>query len=129
MVQALLPRNGMKSVQVELVAEEGMGQQRDRTLGRVGDEDAIEDRLDEQRHHALRGAGQRHQHDGEQNLRPVLRPYDDQPQQLIHAGTRRRCSASSTWATGTSRDAAGRRHDFAGGAPRAPDAGIARIRR
>ena len=86
-----------EAVQIELVvAQEGMGQQRDSALGSIGDEDPIEDRLNEQRHGALRGAGERHEHHGNQNLRPVLAAVRRQTQKLIHAGTRRRCSAPST---------------------------------
>src|ERR1017187_8442402 len=88
-------------VQVDPVTEEGTRQKRNRAIGGVGDEDAVEDRLNQQRHGALGGAGQSHQDDGDQNLRPVLAAIRRQAQQLLHAGTRRRCNAPSTCGTVT----------------------------
>src|SRR5262249_37158145 len=59
-------------------------------------EDAIENGLDEQRHHALRRARYGHQHHRSQQMQPVPASVAEQAQQFVHACTRRRDNASIT---------------------------------
>ena len=84
--------------QVELVAEESAWRssgvspaagRRSSTRSKIG--------RDQQRQRALRRAGHGHQHHRADQVRPVAAGVGEQAQQFLHARTRRRASASSTW--------------------------------
>src|SRR5215471_6143431 len=78
------------------MTEKGPRQQSDGTIGRIRDQDAIEDGLDQQRHQALRRAGDCHQNNGERDLRPMAPAIRRQPQNRVHARTRARSIAPAT---------------------------------
>ena len=62
-------------------------------------ENAIEDRSDQNGHHRVRGARNRHQNDGKSERGPVGLNKGEQPPQIVHARTFRRSTAAITSST------------------------------
>ena len=85
-----------ETVQIELVPRKGRGNSGIRPSGSVGNEDAIEHRLNQQRHVPCAAPASAISTTEMRICGQYLRPYDSEAQQLLHAGTRRRWSAPST---------------------------------
>ena len=87
---------GMMLIQIDRVMKDRVGEQQHRRIDGGGVEHAIEDGPDQQRDHAVRRAHASHQEDGEKKVDPVAFGEGQQAQQISHACTRMRSSASST---------------------------------
>src|SRR5206468_1537822 len=80
---------------------DGPGQQRREALRRLRCEDAIENGAQQQRQRGLRRTGHRHERHRSQQMDPVAARIAEQAQQFVHTATRRRATASRTWALET----------------------------
>ena len=76
--------------------ENRLGQQRSESGGPVGGQNAVEDRTYQEGQRALGGARDGHQDHGRGQVHPVPPGVSEKSHQFLHAGTRRRASASST---------------------------------